>query len=183
MTAVNRLSFRGDSGSELVQLWKRCIVIILFITLTPACTVIYPRNEEALIGSWTLEYEGQGPYHFSQIAFTNSGLKCVITFEFDRNGNPEVTYWLNKFWVEDGVLVTLVTKSSTPHLPAGYIIHDRIEKLLPDYFEVFMIKPKGRIVEKHHRLDGVEPEQVCEVVRNYFAQQNRREYKAIHSDR
>ena len=57
-----------------------------------------------LVGVWTLKYNGDGRYWFSQIAFTEDSKKCVLSYQFDGSGNVSISYYINKYKIVDGVL-------------------------------------------------------------------------------
>jgi len=148
---------------------NRLFLLLAALVLT-SCTATQKSSEyssEQLQGVWTLKYNGQGNYSFSQLAFTSDGRKCVLAYDFDRAGNISMDYYLNSFVIEDGVLITEVGFSSTQYLPAGYIIKDRIDRITSNEFDVFMIQPAGSLPEKHQRLSGVDPEAICKVVSGY----------------
>lgn len=145
----------------------RSLVFVAFCLLLFSCTTdhankIYTAKE--LVGVWSLKFNGQGRYWFSQLAFTLDGRKCVLSYSFDRKGSVSMDYYLNEYDVVDNVLVTTVGFSSSRYLPPGYVIKDRIDYLDENEFEVFMVQPKGDTPEKHQRLKGVDPESICNVV-------------------
>ena len=147
---------------------SKLLFILIFTFFLFSCTSTQKNKEEpSLIGVWSLKYDGNGTYWFSQIAFTKNGKKCVLSYNFDQKGNVAMDYYLNDYEIVDGVLVTEVVFSSTPYLPAGYIIRDRIDLMGDDTLELFMIEPEGTVVEKHQKLHGVNPNSICQVVRNF----------------
>lgn len=148
---------------------KLLIILLSVVTLASCSSIDKPRtfSPAALVGTWELKFDGNYPYWFSQIGFTQDGRKCVLSYEFDHLGRVSVDYYLNQYTIQNGNLVTEVTYSSSQYLDKGYIIKDRIDVLEPDYFEVFMIQPQGRVAEKHLRLADVEPEDICKVVSNF----------------
>ncbi|QBY05376.1 hypothetical protein E2K93_13760 [Thalassotalea sp. HSM 43] len=144
--------------------------IFLFLVLTSCSThsVKNSYNSEDLVGVWELKYDGVPPYWFSQIGFTKTGKKCVLSYEFNSRGEVEMTYYDNRYQVKDGHLYTYVDYSSTPYLRKGEVIKDRIDILKPDYFEVLMVLPfKGDTQEKHLRLDDISPEELCKIVDDF----------------
>ena len=143
------------------------LVVTLFLLSCTNTSDIKIHSSQDLVGVWSLKYDGQGDYWFSQLAFTEDGRKCVLSYELDPQGNVSIDYYLNKYWVEDNVLVTLVQFSSTEYVPPGYVIRDRIDSLDSNQFEVFMVQPMGTTAEKHQRLSGVDPEVICKVVSGY----------------
>lgn len=145
----------------------RIFVFIVLSYLLISCANVTKKNdysESQLIGVWSLKFYGKGRYWFSQLAFTLDGRKCVLSYEFDRNGNVSMDYYLNKYEIIDNVLLTTVDFSSSKYLPPGYVIKDRIDYLDENEFEVFMVQPTGEIPEKHQKLKGVDPESICNVV-------------------
>ena len=146
---------------------KLFIILIFIIFLTSCASTQQVEEEPTLVGVWSLKYDGNGAYWFSQIAFTKNGKKCVLSYNFDQKGNVEMDYYLNDYKIVDGVLITEVVFSSTPYLPSGYIIRDRIDYLGKDTLDLFMIEPEGTIVEKHQKLQGVKPSSICQVVRDF----------------
>ena len=148
------------------------IALLLVTTEINAAKKLANHNyyTKQLVGTWELRYNGTAPYHFSQIGFTANGRKCVIAFDFSFNGLLSADYWDNNYQVENNILITEITYSSTPLLKKGLIIKDRIDVLKKNYLEVFMVKPmKGSSPEQHQRLEGVAPEELCKVIDNYRA--------------
>jgi hypothetical protein len=149
---------------------KSTFIFVLAIILSSCASVNKELKYDAslLVGTWELKFDGQYPYWFSQIGFTEDGRKCVLSYEFDANGKVDITYYSNLYEVKDGHLVSSVIYSTTPYVPRGYVIKDRIDVIEDNYFEVFMVGPlKGSTQEKHQRLIGVNPSEICKIVDNF----------------
>ena len=152
---------------------KNLTTVILALLLT-ACSPTNKLNDVTpsdLVGVWSLKYmDGNAyPYNFSQLAFTKNGTKCVLSYNFNRQGELSIDYYKNTYTVESGVLITKVGYSSGVYgLPKGYIIKDKFTHFDESSFNVFMVQPKGNYPENHQRLIGVNPETVCEVVERHI---------------
>lgn len=119
-----------------------------------------------ILGVWHLKDYGYGAYQYAQLAFLSNGRKCVVSVQFDYKGEPEINYYDNTWILEDDVVVTTVGKSPTKSLPEGYIIRDHI-KLIDDNNLHLLMESKTEFVprlEKHQKLDGVDPIRICEIV-------------------
>lgn len=145
--------------------------ILSFVLLLSGCA---PKSNEIefstsqLVGSWELIFDGQYPYWFSQIGFTEEGRKCVLSYEFDSKGKINITYYANSYAIENGHLITTVEFSTTRYVPKGYVIKDRIDNIDINSFEVFMVGPlMGSTPEIHQRLIGVDPEEICKIVDDF----------------
>ncbi len=147
--------------------FKLLITLIVTIFLTSCSSTPQVEDKPSLVGVWSLKYDGNGEYWFSQIAFTENGKKCVLSYNFDPSGNVAMDYYLNDYEIVDGVLITKVVFSSTPYLPPGYIIRDRIDHIDKSTLDLFMIEPEGSVLEQHQKLQGVKPNSICQVVRNF----------------
>jgi hypothetical protein len=124
-------------------------------------------NSSQLVGVWELKFDGRYPYWFSQIAFTQSGRKCVLSYEFNSKGEVDITYYSNQYKIQNGNLITTVDFSTTEYVPKGYVIKDRIDSIEEDGFEVFMVEPMGTTPEIHQRLLGVNPQDICKIVDDF----------------
>ena len=120
-----------------------------------------------LAGVWELRFDGRYPYWFSQIAFTQDGRKCVLSYEFNSMGEVDITYYSNLFRIENGHLISTVEFSNTEYAPKGYVIKDRIDSIEKNGFEVFMVEPMGATPEIHQRLLGVSPSDICKIVDDF----------------
>lgn len=151
-------------------MFRLAFIAILFVVLTSCSSIKPPKSFSStdLVGTWELKFDGVYPYWFSQIGFTEDGRKCVLSYEFDTSGQVSMDYYLSKYKVEDGYLYSEIAFSSTPYVLTGEVIKDRIDMLVKDYFEVFMVGPvSGATAERHQRLSGVLPEELCKVVENF----------------
>ncbi len=149
---------------------KNFIIGSFSLLLLTACSTTASLDEVTstdLVGVWSLKYiDGNPyPYHFSQLAFTKAGTKCVLSYNFNQRGQISIDYYKNTYTVEDGILISTVDYSSGPYgLPKGYIIKDKLTHFDQSSFNVFMVQPQGDSPENHQRLFGVNPETVCNVV-------------------
>ena len=142
--------------------------IAIFIASCASTKNLKPFDSADLVGVWELKFDGVYPYWFSQIGFTEDGRKCVLSYEFDAKGIVGVDYYLNRYEIKDGYLYSEVGFSSTSYARSGEVIKDRIDVLEENYFEVFMVNPlPGSTAEKHQRLLGVSPEDLCQIVDNF----------------
>ncbi len=137
--------------------------VFALLTVTPA-----EISTAKIVGVWSLKYDSHGRYWFDQIAFTEDGQKCILSFEFNDAGETQTTYWLNNYRIEQDVLITEVIYSTTEFLPKGTVIRDRLLKLDSKVLALVMVEPLFNLqTESHVRLSGVEPEALCKVVQAY----------------
>ena len=126
-----------------------------------------------IVGSWMLMDHGyMEAYTISLISFTKEGRKCVVATDYSLSseGQVQTTYWDNKWKLEDGYLITTITKSSSNYTPPGYVIRDKILLLKADELNVLMesdgdYKPD---IEKHVRLKGEDPARICSLIDKRF---------------
>lgn len=146
-------------------------LILIITTLLTACASQPKKIEYSasqLVGTWELKFDGRYPYWFSQIGFTEDGRKCVLSYEFDSKGKVDITYYANRYTIENGHLISTVDFSTTKYVPKGYVIKDRIDNIGVNDFEVFMVGPlMGSTPEIHQRLTGVAPEEICKIVDDF----------------
>jgi hypothetical protein len=143
-------------------------ILILLLNACASAKKSPDFKSHDLVGVWELKFDGVYPYWFSQIGFTQDGKKCVLSYEFDSNGKVRITYYSNRYEIKDGHLFSTVGFSSTPYVRSGEVIKDRVDKITSDYFEVFMISPFiGDTPEKHQRLPGLNPEDICKIVDDF----------------
>lgn len=163
-------------------MFRLAFISILFVVLT-SCSLTKPSEffkSTDLVGTWELKFDGVYPYWFSQIGFTEDGRKCVLSYEFDTSGRVSMDYYLSKYKVEDGYLYSEIAFSSTPYVRTGEVIKDRIDILVKDYFEVFMVGPlSGSTAERHQRLSDVSPEELCKIVENFRITSNAKAASAV----
>ena len=149
----------------------KSVIIFSLVMLLSSCasTTKSPEFKSSqLIGVWELKFDGRYPYWFSQIGFTQGGRKCVLSYEFDSKGNVDITYYANRYEIENGHLISTVEFSNTEYIPKGYVIKDRIDSIDENGFEVFMVGPlMGSTPEVHQRLIDVKPEEICKIVDNF----------------
>lgn len=149
----------------------KIITSLLFLLVLTSCAntnLNKSYNSKDLVGVWELKFDGISPYWFSQIGFTEDGKKCVLSYEFNSRGEIDVTYYSNRYEIKDGHLLSYVGYSSTPYVRSGEVIKDRIDVLTSGYFEVYMVEPAlGMSQEKHQRLNGVSPDELCRIVDNF----------------
>lgn len=144
------------------------LLLLLVLTSCVSTNAKKSYSSKDLVGVWELKFDGIYPYWFSQIGFTEDGKKCVLSYEFNSRGQIDVTYYSNRYEVKDGYLFSYVGYSSTPYVRSGQVIKDRIDVLTADYFEVLMVQPSvGMSQEKHQRLNGVSPNELCKIVDNF----------------
>ncbi len=149
----------------------RLILIFIFILFIQSCasnpTTIIDRHN--FVGVWELQFDGKYPFWFSQLAFTSDGRKCVLSYNFNSNGDVSITYYLNKYKIQNGYIETTIGKTSSLSTPTGVIMKDKILKVSANSFDVIMEYPfQNNIVEKHQRLTNHNPEHICKIATNYF---------------
>ncbi|QHJ10389.1 hypothetical protein FX988_00601 [Paraglaciecola mesophila] len=143
-------------------------IIILCLSSCTSTTKQVAYSPSQLVGTWELKFDGRYPYWFSQIGFTEEGRKCVLSYEFDAKGRVDITYYANRYVIENGHLISTVEFSNTEYVPKGYVIKDRIDNIDTNGFEVFMVGPlMGSTPEIHQRLIDVAPEEICKIVDNF----------------
>jgi len=142
-------------------------VILAIVLLLSSCEEPEYKSSQ-LVGTWELKFDGVYPYWFSQIGFTKDGRKCVLSYEFDSHGKVDITYYANRYKLENGHLISSVEFSNTKYVPKGTVIKDRIDSIEKDRFEVFMVGPlMGSTPEVHQRLVDVSPEHICKIVDDF----------------
>ena len=139
-----------------------------FAIVLSACasTEVKIKPEDQIVGVWHLKDYGTGNYEYSQLGFTSSGRKCVVSVSIDDNGIPELDYYDNTWKINNGVLESTVGNSPSSSLPKGFIIRDNIKKLNTNELVVQM-DGYDTPLEKHQKLYGVNPERICQIVENY----------------
>jgi hypothetical protein len=141
--------------------------IVLLLSSCAATTKSPEYKSLQLVGVWELKFDGSYPYWFSQIAFTQDGRKCVLSYEFNSKGEVDITYYSNRYEIENGHLISTVDFSNTEYVPKGYVIKDRIDNIEKNGFEVFMVEPMGTTPEIHQRLLDVNPHDICKIVDDF----------------
>jgi hypothetical protein len=145
---------------------KSAVILTILLLISSCAEPEYKSSQ--LVGTWELKFDGVYPYWFSQIGFTKSGRKCVLSYEFDSRGKVDITYYSNLYKIENGHLISSVEFSNTKYVPKGYVIKDRIDNIEQNGFEVFMVGPlMGSTPEIHQRLVGVNPEDICKIVDDF----------------
>ena len=137
----------------------------------------YKKNDsnysQKIVGSWFLQDHGYNDsYTTSLIAFAADGRKCVIGADYNlsQTGRRETTYWDNRWKVEDGYLITTITKSSGQYTKPGDKIRNKILLLESNNLNVLMETDSDYVpsLEKHVRLAGEDPSRICEVIDRHF---------------
>ncbi|MCO4798722.1 MAG: hypothetical protein KC484_05885 [Colwelliaceae bacterium] len=131
-----------------------------------ASTEVKVKPEDQIVGVWHLKDYGSGNYEYSQLGFTSSGRKCVVSVSMNGNGIPVLDYYDNTWKIKNGVLESTVGDSPSSSLPKGYLIKDNIKQLNANELVVQM-DGYGAPLEKHQKLHGVNPERICQLVENY----------------
>ncbi len=143
---------------------------ILWLVFVSGCTTTHYRSlDERIVGVWHLKDYGSGLYEYSQLGISSNGRKCVVSVEFNNDGEPDVSYYDNTWSIKDGVFILIVGDSPSSSLPKGYTIRDHIKRLNDSELYLLMESSSQYIprLEKHQRLNGVSPERICEIVENY----------------
>ncbi len=129
-------------------------------------------ESDDIYGAWILKDYSKGAYQYSLISFSDSGRKCVVSFEFDKNGEPILDYWDNLYKIEGSYLITVITKSSTSLTPPKTTIRDEIVILNNEQMEVLMESDSDYyklVMEKHERLHDEKADRICNLVDDYFS--------------
>lgn len=145
---------------------------ILFLLISGCASLPSSDPGKDIVGVWHLKDYGDGGYEYSQLGISATGRKCVVSVEFNYQGEPEVSYYDNTWSIDGGVFITVVGNSPSSSLPRGYIIRDQIKLLNDSELHLLMESSSSYIprLEKHQKLNGVSPDRICQIVENYSRQ-------------
>lgn len=133
-------------------------LLVLCAALLAGCST------PSVLGVWTVEDYGNGPYYFGHYAYLEDGRKCTLLFEYVQ-GEVEVTAFIN-FWEIEDDIQTLTYGRSNSSIPAGHVSRSLISELNEHHFVFKIFDPIYPGIEPEFavRLPNSDPHRVCAVV-------------------